>query len=205
MSFKPGVITAVLSVVLASNIVAADSNTLNLSLRQAAISGGVASVEEWVRRGAQVNSRAPHGESALEYSIRFNRLGVALKLVELGANPNLEDDSGLTPLLRAAAECNASRVVEVLLKAGAQVNHRDVYGRTALMNAAHADCVRTVAVLLLHDLHAKDKIEIDAVNVELQSAESLSRGGLVSEMLDSARNYQREGNGDWLSLARKLR
>lgn len=169
---------------------AEDQEALNLGLRQQAIAGSVSQVERWVRRGAEVNAQASHGETALEYAIRFGRFGVARKLIKLGADPNLEDDNGLTPLLRAAGECNGSRVLEDLIKAGADVNHRDQYGRTALMNAAHADCVRNVAILLLR---AKDRIHLDAKSDALETASDLAREGLIPEMIDIARKYQRDG------------
>ena len=126
-----------------------DQEALNQSLRQEALSGVIPRIERLIRQGANINGKAPHGESALEYAIRFGRYGAALRLIQLGANPNAEDDSGLSPLLRSASDCNGSRVVEALLRAGANVNHHDLYGRTALINAAHADCVRTIAVILL--------------------------------------------------------
>jgi hypothetical protein len=172
---------------------------LNQALRQAAMAGSVSQVERWVRRGADVNGQAPYGETALEYAVRAGRLGAARKLVQLGADPNLEDDTGLTPFQRAASECTASRVLEDMLKAGADVNHRDQYGRTALMSAAHADCVRNTAILLLR---AKDKIEIDAKDDALETAADLSRDGLVPLMIDIARKYQKDGK-EPLTIVRK--
>ena len=163
--------------------------SLDQSLRQEAMAGVIPRIELLIRSGADINSQAPHGESALEYAIRFGRLGAALRLIQLGANPNSEDDSGLTPLLRAASEPNASRIVEALLRAGADVNHHDLYGRTALINAALADCTRTVAILLTW---AKDIIEIDAEDDERQTAYDLARDGLIPQMLDDAREYQRK-------------
>jgi ankyrin repeat protein len=110
--------------------------------------------------------------------------------VELGADPDLEDESGVSPLYRAAGDCNASRVVEAFLTAGANVNHRDLYGRTALMHAAHSDCVRTVAVILKR---AKDVVDIDARNDSLQTASDLARNGLIPQMLEAWRKFQRTG------------
>jgi len=176
---------------LAVSSVSIAAEWLDQSLRQAAVAGVIPRIEELIRQGADINGKAAHGETALEYAIRFGRYRAALRLIQLGADPNSEDDSGLTPLLRAAGEPNASRVVDALLRAGADVNHRDQYGRTALINAAHADCVRNVAVILVR---AKDVVEIDARNDSLQSASDLAREGLVPQMLDMARRYQRDGS-----------
>ena len=177
-----------------------NQESLNQSLRQEAIAGVIPALEDLIRRGAEINGKAPHGETALEYAIRFGRNGAALRLIQLGADPNVEDDSGLTPLLRAAGECNASRVVDALLRAGANVNHSDGYGRTALINAAHADCERTVAVLFLR---AKQSVDIDARNDAFQIASDLARNGPVMEMLEMAHKYQRRKKEDGAGLVQK--
>jgi ankyrin repeat protein len=170
-----------------------DQEMLNRSLRQEAISGVIPNIEKLIRQGADVNSQAPHGESALEYAIRFGRYKAAMRLIELGANPNSEDDSGLSPLLRAAEECSASRVVDVLIHAGADVNHRDLSGQTPLINAARSNCVRTITVLLAR---AKDTIEIDAQDDEYETAYDVTNEGMISAMLDMARRYQMSGTYD---------
>ena len=108
----------------------------------------------------------------------------------------------MTPLHWAAKEPNASRVVDALLRAGADVNRRDLYGNTALMNAAHADCTRAVAVILTR---ARDTVDIDTENDQMETASSLSREGLVPQMLDMARGYQRgEDDMNLELLSKKL-
>ena len=171
-----------------------DQESLDRRLRQEAIVGMIPRIEAVLKEGANINGQALHGESPLEYAVRFGRHKAAIRLVELGANPDVEDDSGVSPLYRAAGDCNASRVVGVLLDAGANVNHRDLYGRTALMNAVHSNCARTVVVLLQK---GKNVIDIDARNDSFQSAADLARNGLVPDILGTFRKYQqRESKGD---------
>ncbi len=67
------------------------------------------------------------------------------------------------------------------------------------MNAAHADCVQNVAILLLK---AKNEIEIDARDNELSSADTLARDGLVPQMLNMARKYQATGSEEALQPLR---
>lgn len=55
-------------------------------------------------------------------------------LLSRGANPNVVNFEGQTPLHRAAAE-NATKIIPLLLKAGAQVNARDNKGYTPLKRA----------------------------------------------------------------------
>ncbi|MCM2323350.1 MAG: ankyrin repeat domain-containing protein [Oligoflexia bacterium] len=166
-----------------------DQEALDKSLRQQVIAGTpIAKIERLIQLGADFNARAPYGETALEYAIRFGRYRAALRLIELGADPNSENDSGMTPLHWAVSDANGSHVVEALLLAGADVNRRDFYGRTALMLAAQADSVRSVAVILAR---AGEMVEIDAQSDHLESASSLARDGMVPRMLEIARKRQR--------------
>ena len=53
-----------------------------------------------------------------------------------GGNPNAVNGSGKSAL-QGAVWCNRIRVIEVLLQFGANVEHRDSWGRTALHHAAN--------------------------------------------------------------------
>jgi len=46
---------------------------LDQSLRQEAIAGIIPWMAQLIQQGANINGKAPHGESALEYAIRFGR------------------------------------------------------------------------------------------------------------------------------------
>ena len=72
------------------------------------------------------------------------------------ANPNAEDDDGVTALMRAA-KYNTPDVVSILLKAGADVNAKHDEGTTALMWAAAYNTPEVISVLLKAraDLNAK--------------------------------------------------
>lgn len=52
----------------------------------------------------------------------------------MGDDPNSADDNGLTPL-HFACQANSVEVVELLVKAGAKVDPRDVHGNTPLSTA----------------------------------------------------------------------
>src|SRR4051812_34454880 len=80
---------------------ARDQELLNQSLRHAATEGTPAKIDELVKEGADLNGQASHGETALEYAIRFGQFGTALKLIRLGADPNRADNMGVSPLVRA--------------------------------------------------------------------------------------------------------
>ena len=76
---------------------------------------------------------------------------IAIALLERGANPNVKDEGGWTPLMMAST-CEKERTVALLLRYGADPNIQDPgMGTTALMFAVMADNEREVIALL----HAK--------------------------------------------------
>jgi ankyrin repeat protein len=92
--------------------------------------------------------RFPAGgaKTALNYAAREGHLDVARLLIERGANLELADDNGITPLLDAILNASFFRVsrtgtsahlsvANLLLDAGANVNAMDWYGETPLWAA----------------------------------------------------------------------
>ncbi|KAE9085315.1 hypothetical protein PF005_g21170 [Phytophthora fragariae] len=68
-------------------------------------------------------------------------------MVELGASVDLTNNDDLTALMLAS--CIQRRdIVVLLLKAGAQVNYRGFFDRTALILASETGCSGVVEVLL---------------------------------------------------------
>jgi len=85
-----------------------------------------------------------------------SRSDIAEALLRLGVGPDLRDETGKTPLHKAAASC--SFAVGVFLEAGADPNARDAEGNTPLHYAAGAGCIYAVELLLKHgaDPNAKN-------------------------------------------------
>jgi ankyrin repeat protein len=63
---------------------------------------------------------------------------VALALISAGANVNVVDESGQTPLMFAVQQ-GSEQTIKLLLKAGASLNAEDLLGRTALDHARTQD------------------------------------------------------------------
>ena len=80
--------------------------------------------------------------------------------ITAGADVNARDESGWTPLMRAAKFTKTPEVITLLLDAGATVNTRNGDGETALMFAARYTETPQVITLLLEagaDGKAKDE------------------------------------------------
>jgi ankyrin repeat protein len=112
-------------------------------------------IEAWeaaARRAAGTGVEA----SLLHMGAEPGRSDIAEALLRLGVGPDLRDETGKTPLHKAAASC--SFAVGVLLEAGADLNARDAEGNTPLHYAAGAGCIYAVELLLKHgaDLNAKN-------------------------------------------------
>ncbi|RDE04642.1 ankyrin repeat domain-containing protein [Sphingomonas aracearum] len=90
------------------------------------------------------------GESALHVTVRGGNLTYTRFLLDRGANPNVEDGKGDTPLLLATA-ANRQDLVEALLNSRevkANVNMPDARGFTALIRAVQNRNLALVTLLL---------------------------------------------------------
>ncbi|KAI9879308.1 MAG: hypothetical protein M1830_008959 [Pleopsidium flavum] len=85
------------------------------------------------------------GLDAFENSVKRNALAIAEALVKYGANIDVPDSNGITPLMETAKSCTSNPLLSWLLSKGASVNARDKIWKTALH---HAGCDDVIDVLL---------------------------------------------------------
>lgn len=119
---------------------------LNRGLWNACTRDNAAAASYWLAKGASVNARDDHGavavrkgQTALHMCAHFGNPKTAELLLLVGADPNAADVSGSTPLYY----CNFGAVADLLVSYGANVNHEDRNGDTALQarqkNGWHLD------------------------------------------------------------------
>jgi ankyrin repeat protein len=92
-----------------------------------------------------VNARADEGTTALRLAVNNNLIPCAKALLAAGADPNIAEDDGITPLMVA----EDAEMARCLLDAGADVNARSHQGDTALLIAAESGNDASFVALLL--------------------------------------------------------
>jgi cytohesin len=99
-------------------------------------------------------------------AVRRGDVQEVARLLAAGADPNVKDLDGHTPLHYAAEQCRAD-IAELLLKHGADPNARDNQGETPLHIAVWMRC-KAVAELLLR--HGADPNMEDSWGIPLHTA-----------------------------------
>ena len=94
-----------------------------------------------------INATQPDGMSALFWAVYYEEADMVSLLLDAGADANVQNRYGLTPLIQSAITGNGE-IISMLLDAGADANARTLQGDTALMNAAKAGTVQGVQALI---------------------------------------------------------
>ena len=104
-----------------------------------------------------INAAQADGMSALFWAVYHEEADMVSLLLNAGAEANVQNRYGLTPLIQSAITGNGE-IISMLLDAGADANARTLQGDTALMNAAKAGTVDGVRALIEAgaDVEAKD-------------------------------------------------
>lgn len=112
--------------------------------------------------GANLDDHGTYELTALHYAVRGGKLPLIRLLLERGAQVDVLDESGLTPLLHLAktrSKANPIPVLELLVANGANVDARNETQSTLLMHFARQGKAEPVQWLLAHgaDRNARNK------------------------------------------------
>ncbi|WP_161493781.1 ankyrin repeat domain-containing protein [Nitrosospira lacus] len=137
------------------------------ALMKAVTHGRILIMQTLLDAGADINAQEKGGSTALRMAAWDDTKAPIVKiLLARGADPNLADNVGQTPLILASASRNID-IVRALLDKGADANARDAKGSTALMGASRAetDAVELLRALLEKhaDVNAKDNNGLTAL------------------------------------------
>jgi len=113
-----------------------------------------------------INAKDINGNYPLITFIRSDRcshLNLLLYLLEKGANPNVKDSNGYSPLMLSIqkefemSENIPHSFVKILIKHGADVNEKDANGNTLLALSVQKNCIRMVDYLLQNGCPMNEK------------------------------------------------
>src|SRR5262245_2850664 len=117
-------------------------------LADAAMQGDKATVQSLIARKVDVNATQGDGMTALHWAAYRNDVEMARVLLQAGASIKATTRLGDYTPLSIAAKTGGSGVIDLLLKAGADVNAATPAGTTALMLAAGSGIPDAVKMLL---------------------------------------------------------
>jgi ankyrin repeat protein len=118
------------------------------ALYEAAGDGDVAKVSALLDSGVDVNGRTSNGSYALNNAAVENRVEAMRILLDRGANPNVQNSQGDTPLICATKYAGGqAATVKMLVEAGTDLAIKDDKGNTALDYAKAKDQQDAIVLL----------------------------------------------------------
>ena len=140
-------------------------------------------LKQLLETGADPNLRDNNGRTALMKSTYPVQVESIRLLLEHGADPNVTDNKGMTPLM---VQRDSPEAVALLIKAGARINAREKFGRTALFYSVMFNQIKSVKALLeagadpnITDVKGMTPLMVTALNGYTECAGLLLQGGAV--------------------------
>ena len=123
----------------------------------ATLFGDVTTALALMAAGADVNLQSR--VSVVQMAVKGGEMAIVMAAIEHGADVNAVDSQNQETALHVATVFHERIAIDALVKAGADVNARDIYGCTALHNAAGRLNLDALLALLEHgaDLNAQDE------------------------------------------------
>jgi ankyrin repeat protein len=138
--------------------------------------------------------------SALHWAAHNNDVGAVKRLLSEGADPNLANRFGFTPLHEAAIARNAD-MLEAMLDAGGDPNATFGEGETVLMTAARAGDLESVRALLAHG-GLPDATENWHGQTALMWAAMENHADVVQALIDAGAQVDRASTKhDWVKIS----
>lgn len=109
-----------------------ENSSTNTPLMIAAVRGDIDLVKDLISRDVKIDEVSKKGGcTALMWALSFEEAEISAQLLAAGADPQLADDAGRTPLM-VAAKSGLLSSVEALITAGADVNHAQTAGQNEI-------------------------------------------------------------------------
>jgi len=130
---------------------------LPASLPELVNQGQRSAVMELLVQGVNVNEQSVDGTSALHWAVYHQDVELAQSLLDLGADPDMANEYGATPMT-VAAEHGQLAIMRLLIEAGGDIKSPNGEGQTLLMSVARTGNTGTAQLLLENgaDVNARE-------------------------------------------------
>ena len=162
------------------------------TLMSATANNDVDGVKFFSKAGALViNQRNRGGATSLHIACREGNFEITKTLIDNGANVNIIDNEGWTPLMRASLNGNAE-IVEILLKNGAKASLLNSLNESALIHATTSKCIKCIEQIIENGDLIKNmdilvlKSQIADAFLIARSQENKGSQGVLESFLDYA-------------------
>lgn len=167
----------------------ANLNYQNVNLDTAIIfaikSGNKQLIQLLLDHNPNLNLKNQYGQTALNFSVGFNLNNgyeITKLLIKHGADPNISDIAGTTPLMWAAEQFD-EKILLLLLNLTNDINHQNRFGSTVLHYAVRSNHYFTKKVLSYYpDLFISDKIGDRAIDIAQKTGASKTSKLLLKRM-----------------------
>ncbi len=122
-------------------------------LHKAAQLGSLKEVKYLLTQGLDLDAADFGGLTALHHAAEGNFLSIVNFLINQGADVNAEDYFGNTPLLHVAHNPKGQAIIRRLIENGANVDHQNSLGNSALHNAVSFVVYENVKELFKHKIN----------------------------------------------------
>lgn len=160
------------------------------TLMSATANNDIDGVKFFSKAGALViNQRNKGGATSLHIACRESNFEIAKILVDNGANVNIVDNEGWSPLMRASLAGNKD-IVELLLKNGAKAHLLNSLNESALIHATTSKCVECINQIIENGNLIKNvdtlllKSQIADAFLIARSQENSKSQGVLESFLD---------------------
>ena len=161
------------------------------SLMNATINEDVQAVKFFAKSGvAIVNQKNIGGATALHIASRNGSVEIAKILIENGANVNVADNEGWTPIMRAALSKNPE-LIKIFLNVGADPRKMNSSGETAIIHASSSGCLECLEQMFF-GYNFLDNVDVDVLRNQLGLAMIIANNKNSAEIQSLLREYSNE-------------
>ncbi len=147
-----------------------------------------------IKNGAQIDPRSLENTTPLLEAARFSKFNTIEALILNGANVNVVDDKGNTPLILASLYNNDPRIIELLISKGANINAIDSEGETALIKASQKSNFPLIVDALLRNGANPDDTSVSGFNPFMRACRFNKNPEIIDVFLQNNANVRAKFN-----------